>query len=416
MLTPNKFLAAKRWCSILVNQENVPKTTTPKSNIIKRNSKNSKPATTTPNTTEIILVPSSQDETVLGSPEFMDTSENLDVEVDDFIETNETSLGSIQMNDKNKDTNKNKITNSGQSQLMAFFGNKSAQVKLTTPKDTNNKPNRKRKENPVAKQTDKNLPPKKKQKTTHIPFQLEIITKNTENEKTKSTIIDLDIDNEADDTIQLANKNATKQRRASESVTLSTKKNQQIVNNNNNNQRRKSTGSNYQQTLLGEIKTGQFKVKNNECVVDFEILNPDEFTVTEIGKSKKKKQKGVGAVISQQLNNLLKNIPKSRYDIEFKKMVIPIQNHNELVKKLKQCGVVVHPIPKNVLQIFLSSKKEKEINDETPVDLSGISPQLLQSMYPFQLKGVVFALKKKGRCLLGLVVFYHFTFLHFYIF
>ena len=88
-------------------------------------------------------------------------------------------------------------------------------------------------------------------------------------------------------------------------------------------------------------------------------------------------------------------------DAENKKTLIPLPDHAKIASLLRQAGITVNPIPKNILAVFLKLHEDKKQKSHENVDLTGISAKLLQSLYAFQRRGVVFALRKNGRILLG---------------
>lgn len=150
----------------------------------------------------------------------------------------------------------------------------------------------------------------------------------------------------------------------------------------------------------------QFQVGDDEITLDFELLSSEIFSVKQIGKKRRKRNtiastSKLKVSASQKLHSILQSIPRSKFDTELKKQVLPLIYHDELCKLLRGSGVTVCPIPKRVLNIFLEAQKNKKKNTSSVVDLSGISPKLMDSLYAFQLRGVVFALRKNGRCLLG---------------
>ena len=170
------------------------------------------------------------------------------------------------------------------------------------------------------------------------------------------------------------------------------------------------------QTLIVNIANLP-KLKTNQFTVDLEIFSADSFSAhlsqTKGKKAKKGADKGKkleletagggknGQTDRKRLEAVLNSVPKVRFEKKLGKWVIPLFYYEELRKILMKIGAQISPVPKAILQIFKSKIDTETKKKGATVDLSGISPALLKSLYKFQLQGVVFALQNNGRCIIG---------------
>ncbi|XP_076674746.1 SWI/SNF-related matrix-associated actin-dependent regulator of chromatin subfamily A-like protein 1 [Andrena cerasifolii] len=97
----------------------------------------------------------------------------------------------------------------------------------------------------------------------------------------------------------------------------------------------------------------------------------------------------------------LKTIPSKSYDMKTKTWNFHLKDYDNLMEKLInfKAGIQVAGLPIKVLQIF--RKNDNSNNAVTNIDLSGIDPQLVKSLMPFQREGVCYGISKNGRCMIA---------------
>ena len=78
---------------------------------------------------------------------------------------------------------------------------------------------------------------------------------------------------------------------------------------------------------------------------------------------------------------------------------MPIKEYNSIIKLLKSKSISFIPIPKNIINLF--KIQNKTTTTTTTIDLSGIPPQLMSTLLPFQIRGIEYAIEHNGKCLIG---------------
>jgi hypothetical protein len=76
--------------------------------------------------------------------------------------------------------------------------------------------------------------------------------------------------------------------------------------------------------------------------------------------------------------------------------LFPLESYEKLVLALKKLPVNLQEIPKEVLTLIKKSKKEKEKRGKQMLDFSSIPTDIMESLLPFQMKGLEFALEHDG--------------------
>lgn len=153
--------------------------------------------------------------------------------------------------------------------------------------------------------------------------------------------------------------------------------------------------------------------KDNMCRVGLEIVGKDRFAAAELkqkrGSSKRSKEKAEKLRKDrQQLKAIFSAVPNCSYEAEQKRWSFPLWSYKQVLKCLKSFGVTIEAVPKTVLDVMLEQNQAAASLAATAaaaggeqIDLSRIPPDMLHALYPFQLRGVVYALKKNGRCIIG---------------
>ncbi|XP_018011720.1 SWI/SNF-related matrix-associated actin-dependent regulator of chromatin subfamily A-like protein 1 isoform X2 [Hyalella azteca] len=100
------------------------------------------------------------------------------------------------------------------------------------------------------------------------------------------------------------------------------------------------------------------------------------------------------------LIEVFKTMPSRKYDADTKQWSFSIDEHTELMKKIKalEPAVRISPLPANVLKVL---KEAKSLPPLHSVDISGLDPLLRDSLLPYQLDGVRFGLRRGGRVLIA---------------
>jgi len=84
--------------------------------------------------------------------------------------------------------------------------------------------------------------------------------------------------------------------------------------------------------------------------------------------------------------------------------VCPLDKHDVAKKALAALTnprVLVDPIPPAVLKCIKEAVVESKT--KSAIDMQGIPPALLHTLFPFQLRGIKFALSRAGRCIIAYV-------------
>ncbi|GMS91539.1 hypothetical protein PENTCL1PPCAC_13714, partial [Pristionchus entomophagus] len=131
-------------------------------------------------------------------------------------------------------------------------------------------------------------------------------------------------------------------------------------------------------------------LRNIDCEVA--VCSPERFKVTP------------GNLI---INDALRCIPTKIWDDRFKAYTFPFSDIHLVYRALSnitQASVRVIRLPDNVVRILQKEDKggrEKSAANPTGDLTSGIDPFLLNSLFPFQKKGVLFGIAKAGRVLIA---------------
>jgi SNF2 family DNA or RNA helicase len=108
----------------------------------------------------------------------------------------------------------------------------------------------------------------------------------------------------------------------------------------------------------------------------------------------------------KELVDYFRTIQGSRYDVNTCAWIIPFELYGSIIKilesKLSEISMELQPIPKSVLASINKEQLEEKCDPfDKRFDLTCLEPKLKSYLLPFQLEGVRFALKKKGRVLIG---------------
>uniref|UniRef100_A0A182MCU0 SWI/SNF-related matrix-associated actin-dependent regulator of chromatin subfamily A-like protein 1 n=1 Tax=Anopheles culicifacies TaxID=139723 RepID=A0A182MCU0_9DIPT len=102
---------------------------------------------------------------------------------------------------------------------------------------------------------------------------------------------------------------------------------------------------------------------------------------------------------NEQMIEVFKQIPSKNYESSTRKWTFEIKDYPMLLERIAALNphVVLGPIPKFVLQEFISGPKAKPKR----ICLNAIEPSLVESLLEFQKEGVAFAIEKGGRVLIA---------------
>ncbi|KAF2076050.1 hypothetical protein CYY_002664 [Polysphondylium violaceum] len=107
---------------------------------------------------------------------------------------------------------------------------------------------------------------------------------------------------------------------------------------------------------------------------------------------------------NQEITEIFKNIPNSD-SIQHNGNIwwtFPIEYHDVLCQKLIPFRCIIGRLPKHILNTFFTKVKlQQQQPDEPPMDLSRLPTTLLNTLMPFQRKGLEFAISKQGRCMIA---------------
>ncbi|XP_078655878.1 SWI/SNF-related matrix-associated actin-dependent regulator of chromatin subfamily A-like protein 1 [Branchiostoma floridae x Branchiostoma belcheri] len=107
------------------------------------------------------------------------------------------------------------------------------------------------------------------------------------------------------------------------------------------------------------------------------------------------------------LIEVFKQMPTKYYDMQTRVWSFELKDYEKLMEKVQkaQLPVQLSPLPKSVLTTFknqLKGKLTEELDRRVPeADLSGVEPKLVNTLLPFQRKGVNFAIWRNGRVLIA---------------
>ncbi|XP_019635007.1 PREDICTED: SWI/SNF-related matrix-associated actin-dependent regulator of chromatin subfamily A-like protein 1 [Branchiostoma belcheri] len=106
------------------------------------------------------------------------------------------------------------------------------------------------------------------------------------------------------------------------------------------------------------------------------------------------------------LIEVFKQMPTKYYDMQTRVWSFELKDYEKLSKVQKaQLPVQLSPLPKSVLTTFknqLKGKMTEELDRRVPeADLSRVEPKLVNTLLPFQRKGVNFAIWRNGRVLIA---------------
>ncbi|KAM5268881.1 SWI/SNF-related matrix-associated actin-dependent regulator of chromatin subfamily A-like protein 1 isoform 2-T6 [Hipposideros larvatus] len=108
---------------------------------------------------------------------------------------------------------------------------------------------------------------------------------------------------------------------------------------------------------------------------------------------------------SEELVALFKQMNSRYYDVKTRKWNFLLEEHNELVERVRCLPQVqLSPLPKTLTLAFASQMEKTSLcptADIPEADLSKVDPKLVSSLLPFQRTGVNFAIAKGGRLLLA---------------
>ncbi|XP_028928029.1 SWI/SNF-related matrix-associated actin-dependent regulator of chromatin subfamily A-like protein 1 isoform X1 [Ornithorhynchus anatinus] len=107
---------------------------------------------------------------------------------------------------------------------------------------------------------------------------------------------------------------------------------------------------------------------------------------------------------SAELVGLFQQMGSKNYDGKTRKWNFLLEEYSKLIQAARGLpGVRLEPLPRPVLQAFAAQldKTSPQPAEVPEADLSGVDPQLVGSLMPFQRDGVNFAVAKEGRLLLA---------------
>ncbi|KAI8515486.1 SWI/SNF- matrix-associated actin-dependent regulator of chromatin sub A-like protein 1 [Branchiostoma belcheri] len=107
------------------------------------------------------------------------------------------------------------------------------------------------------------------------------------------------------------------------------------------------------------------------------------------------------------LIEVFKQMPTKYYDMQTRVWSFELKDYEKLMERVQkaQLPVQLSPLPKSVLTTFknqLKGKMTEELDRRVPeADLSRVEPKLVNTLLPFQRKGVNFAIWRNGRVLIA---------------
>ncbi|XP_008053749.1 SWI/SNF-related matrix-associated actin-dependent regulator of chromatin subfamily A-like protein 1, partial [Carlito syrichta] len=108
---------------------------------------------------------------------------------------------------------------------------------------------------------------------------------------------------------------------------------------------------------------------------------------------------------SENLIALFKQMDSRKYDVKTRKWNFLLEEHNELIKRVRCLPQVqLDPLPTTLTLAFASQLKKTSLHltaDVPEADLSEVDSKLVYNLMPFQRTGVNFAIAKEGRLLLA---------------
>lgn len=83
--------------------------------------------------------------------------------------------------------------------------------------------------------------------------------------------------------------------------------------------------------------------------------------------------------------------------------IVDVKYYERLLKDIEDSGVCfkISFIPPSVWDKIEDIKNVMKENEEGDIELDAIPPQLLNTLLPFQLDGVIFGVERKGRCMIA---------------
>lgn len=109
----------------------------------------------------------------------------------------------------------------------------------------------------------------------------------------------------------------------------------------------------------------------------------------------------IDVLYHQQLIELFKTVPDKMYDAKQRKWNFPLSQYKDLMRKITtqlKAEVTISPLPQFIIKAFLTGKTTVSYKS---VDISCISSEIRNQLYPFQIEGIQFAVSKNGRCLIA---------------
>ncbi|XP_078573383.1 SWI/SNF-related matrix-associated actin-dependent regulator of chromatin subfamily A-like protein 1 [Branchiostoma floridae x Branchiostoma japonicum] len=107
------------------------------------------------------------------------------------------------------------------------------------------------------------------------------------------------------------------------------------------------------------------------------------------------------------LIEVFKQMPTKNYDMQTRVWSFELKDYEKLMQRIQkaQLPVQLTPLPKTVLTTFrnqLKGNMPEELERRVPeADLSGVEPRLVNTLMPFQRRGVNFAIWRNGRVLIA---------------
>lgn len=157
-----------------------------------------------------------------------------------------------------------------------------------------------------------------------------------------------------------------------------------IPNNNNNTPKIVSSYS----TTLEQVKLDASKPLVILFKINVALKSSDTFAIT--------------CQYQSDITSVFRRIQGMQFDLKTKEWTFPIAIYRELMRQLKELNSVKieinDPLPEQVIDALVKAN-EKYAGE---VDLTErLTPEFIESLFPFQKEGITFAVKRGGRCLIA---------------
>ncbi|XP_057292438.1 SWI/SNF-related matrix-associated actin-dependent regulator of chromatin subfamily A-like protein 1 isoform X2 [Hydractinia symbiolongicarpus] len=153
-------------------------------------------------------------------------------------------------------------------------------------------------------------------------------------------------------------------------------------------QQRKSLQSSPQTEQGSQYPAGYHSPPKQEIKIKLSVKNVTWFQVEHEMKFK------------DAIKQCVSKLDRKQYDPATKFWLLHIQDYNAAVDLFKHnLNVSIDHIPSSVVLILQKNHRESKVCIRT--DIGAIEPDILETLYPFQRKGVLFSVEKNGRVLIA---------------